>query len=330
MLRKPLQSFALACSIALAFGVYAFGQAPPPLVSIRVESAVALAVSGDGERLFVADGRANQVDVFDFGERDSLELLTSVALGGSPIDIAAGQDYAVVLVDGEGEGDLMEVVAPDQFADGGYGLIAFFDIPDRPRQVVISPDHRWVSVIGDDWHQIYQLVSAADNVGYPLTDEPQPMAAVFAQGLAFTAVETPPSVQQYILRPDQPPRAARALALEDPPTQIALNARLTLGAVLVGESLLKLFDPVTMTQIGEDIALQRPIVRMQFVVREDGDWLLSLPDEGSDLLLLPISDPSAIGELGALPVGMEPTLMAVHDDRIVVSDGQQISVFSLD
>ena len=329
-MRKLLLPLALACSIVLAFGVYVFGQAPPPLVSIRVEDAAALAVSGNGERLFVADDQADRLSIFDFSDRDSLELLTSVTLDGSLVDVAAGQDYAIVLVELDGEGDLMEVVAPDEYADGGYGLVAFFEIPDRPRKIMISPDYEWASVIGDDWHRIYQLISAADNVGYPLADEPQPLMSVFAEGLAFTGIESPPSIQQFILRSNQPPRPARTLSLDDPPTQIALNARMTLGAVLVGESLLKLFDPVTMDQIGEDVALQRPITHIEFIVREDGDWLVALTDEGSDLLLLPVSEPSAVGEIGALPVAMEPTAIIAHDDRIVVSDGQRISVFSLD
>jgi hypothetical protein len=329
-MRKLLLPFALACAIVLAFGVYVFGQTPPPLTSIRVEDAAALAVSGDGQRLFVADSQANRLSVFDFSNRDSLELLTSVTLDGRPVDVAAGQAYAIVLVEVDGAGDLMEVVAPDEYADGGYGLVAFFEIPDRPRKIVLSPDYRWASVIGDDWHHIYQLISATDNVRYPLADEPRPLLTSFAEGLAFTAVEDPSSVQQYILRPDQPPRPARTLALDEPPTQIALNARMTLGAALVGESVLKLFDPVTMDQIGDDINLQRPIVQMQFVVREDGDWLAALTDEGSELLLLPVVELSAMGEIGALPVAMEPSRMVAYDDRVVVSDGQQISVFSLD
>jgi WD40 repeat protein len=324
-MRKLLLGLVLMAGVLRAFAQDA---APAPLATIALTGIKALTVSGDGNVVFAASETENTLQIYDFRRSSLLEPLAEVPLDGKPVAVASSGDYALVLVTVDGRGDLLEVIAPDPFREGSYGIVAFFDTPDDPVSVVVSPDQLWSVVTGDGWYSVLQLISAEENIGYLTESASISGVAVLSSGFALLGQLEPPSVQQYVLRANNSPRSARTLALEDTPLALTVNARLTLGAVLQADGVIVLFDLATMQAVGR-IEAGGGLRDLAFIAREDGEWLIASSPQSTDVLLFDATDPNAVAAVGSLPVGLMPRFSHVTDDFLFVSDGRQVSVFDL-
>lgn len=299
------------------------------LTTLEINDTAALAVSDDGSILFVASSSDNALLVYDFADPSAPNLRTVIALEGEPTALAAARDYALVAVSTPEDGDLLEVIAPDSFSDGGYGVVAFPDIPDNARHISVSPDNRWAGLVGDGWYSVLQLISSVDIIGYPAEGVDTPSATVLAVGMAYIAQDDPAQVAQLLLRANEPPRVARALALEQPADALAINARMTVGAAVVDGGVV-LFDGATMRALGTIAQRGASIVDAQFVAREDGEWLAALAQGSGEVLLFDVTTPTRAGDIGSISTGITPTHMLVHDNLLLVSDGDQVRVFGLE
>jgi hypothetical protein len=318
---------------ALLFGVLSSVRAqdvtPTQVAALEVNDVAAFAVSGDSSILFVASESDDTLLVYDFADPSSPTLRTTIALDGMPTALAAARNYALVAVSTPDNGDLLEVIAPDSFSEGGYGVVAFPDIPDNARQITVSPDNRWAGVVGEGWYSVLQLISSVDIIGYPTESISAPNATTLAVGMAYIAQDDPTQVVQLLLRANEPPRTARTLELDAPADSLALNARMTVGAAVVDGEVV-LFDTATMRQLsvisqdGEDISAA------QFIAREDGEWLAVLVQGSGDVLLYDVTSPTRAGDIGSISTGITPTQLLVHDNLLLVADDSQIRVFSVE
>lgn len=317
---------------ALLFGVLSSARAqdvtPTQVAALEVNDVAAFAVSGDSSILFVASESDDTLLVYDFADPSSPNLRTAISLDGTPTALAAARDYALVAVSTPDNGDLLEVIAPDEFSQGGYGVVAFPDIPDNARQITVSPDNRWAGVVGDGWYSVLQLISSVDIIGYPTESVSAPNATTLAVGMAYIAQGDPTQVTQLLLRANEPPRTARALTLDAPAESLALNARMTVGAAVVDDQII-LFDTGTMRQLST-ISRDTRVISTQFVAREDGEWLAVLVQGDGDVLLYDVTTPTRAGEIGSISTGITPTQLVVHDTLLLVADDSQIRVFRVE
>ena len=319
--------------LVLLFGVLsnvsAQDIAPTQLVTLEVSNVSTFAVSGDSSTLFVASDSDDALVIYDFTDPSSPNLRTVITLDGSPTAIAAARDYALVAVSTSDEGDLLEVIAPDSFSNGGYGVVAFPDIPANTRRIAVSPDHSRAGIVGDGWFSVLQLVSAIDIIGYPSTNVDSPTATTLAIGMAYIAQADPTQIAQLLLRANEPPRIARTLALNAAATALATNARMSVGAAVVDGDVV-LFDTATMRQLGSIQTDSGDIVAAQFIAREDGEWLAALIDGSRDVLLFDVTTPTRAGEIGSISTGFSPSQLLIHDNLMLVADDTQIRVFRVD
>lgn len=321
-------------AVLLLIGAVAFVRAqdatPTPLTSIRVANVSALAVSGDGQVLFVADATNNTLLVYDFGTRSDLSLLAEVALDGQPVAIAAADNYALVPIAAEDGLSALYTIAPDPFRAGDYAVVGAFDIPGVPQDAVMSPDRRWALITGDDWYSVVQVVSPEDNTAYPNETNIVPRSAALSAGMALLGNAEPPAIEQYILRTNQYPRAARTISLDAAPVALTVNPRMTLGAAALADGSLVLFDLANMQIVGSVDSGVSDLRSLAFIAREDGEWLLTLAGDNREISLYLTTDPSDFGAAGSISVGMTARFMTVYEDFLFVSDGRQISVFQFD
>ncbi len=320
----------LAALLCCLFGISAVQaqETLDPVVTLPVEDASSIAVGNNGALVFIGTDRGDTLAIYDFSTRDALNSLNNVDLSGALIDVAAADDYALALVEIDGDGDQIEVIGPDRYRDGKYGVVAAVDIPDAPRRIFVAPDHRWALVVGDGWSTVLQLVSAVESVAYVIDVDGSPLNGAAAVGMMLVGSEDPNAVQQYLLRDDRPPRASRSFALDAPPKSISLNARMSLGAAVIADSVV-FFDPALMEIVGTPLKIEGSPVNAQFLAREEGEWLVVALENSSDLLLYEATDPASLSALGSLPLGMNPDKFIIYDDLIFASDGLQVSIFQL-
>ncbi|MCA9904529.1 MAG: hypothetical protein KC547_11780, partial [Anaerolineae bacterium] len=201
-------------------------------------------------------------------------------------------------------------------------------IPDGPRQIFAAPDHRWALVVGDEWSMVLQLVSSVESVAYAIDVSGNPLSGAAAVGMTLVGMESPNRIQQFLLQNDRAPRASRSLALDAPPRSISLNARMSLGAAVVANSIV-LFDPAVMETVGRSLETDETPISAQFLTREEGEWLVVAVQDSRELFLYEATDPTTLSEIGSLPLDMIPRKFVLYDDLVFATDGRRVSVFQL-
>ncbi len=318
---------AIACCLIAISAVYAQRNSNL-LASIPVENASSIAVGKNGDVIFIGTNRGATLSIYDFSSRDTLNMLNEVALDGALVDMTVVDDYALALLEVDGDGDQIVTVGPDPYRDGEYGVLGAVDVPDGPRQVFAAPDHRWALVVGDGWSMVLQLVSSVESIAYAIEIDGNPSSGAAAVGMALVGTESPDQIQQFLLQNDRAPRASRSLALDGPPVSLSLNARMSLGAAAVANSVV-LFDPAVMETVGNSLEIEETPTSAQFLTREDGEWLVVAVENSSDLLLYEATDPTTLSAIGSLPLDMNPRKFILYDDLVFATDGRQVSVFQL-
>lgn len=311
---------------SLQFSVRA-QDAPEPLAATEVADVQAMAISGDGRTLFVADARANTLHVFSLTSNRLLEKVAEVSLDGTPTALSAAGDYALVTIDLGSGGDALESIGPDPFDTSGYAILNIVDVEDESRFLSVAPDFRWALVLGERWYSLVQIVSATDMIAYPLATRAEPQSGALGASIALIAQDSPAQVVQYLLRRNQAPRVARALELDASPGPLTLNGRMTLGAVVSGSRDITIFDTATMQQLSS-IRLDATPNQIGFSVREDGEWLIIATENSRDLSIFDATNPVSMGEIGSLTVGITPLHMRINEEQLIVSDGRQIQIYS--
>jgi hypothetical protein len=313
--------------VGLLLGGAALAQdASTPLANLEHSSIIDFAMTGNGVALFIADAGENQVHVYNASDPANPALLVSIPLEGTPLAVAAARDYAIVAVDIGGSSDLLQVIAPDRYSEGGYGVVAFPEIPDGTRAIVVSADHRWAAVAGANGYSLLELISATDIIGYPTESSGGISAAALGSSMAFIASPRPAQIEQFILRGGQAPREARSLDLRQPASALTVNGRTTLGAIVRAGGI-DLFDTASLQIVNTLQAEGGRFTNAQFIAREDGEWLAAAVENSPEILFFDVTTPSQPAPIASLPVGFSARQMKVYDDLLLVSDDGQLAIF---
>ncbi len=301
---------------------------PVPAAVVDAGDVQAMAVSGDGRSLFVTNARTQILQVYSLSLENLLEEVAAVPLDAEPSALTAARDYALVTVDFGSGSDALESIGPDPFDVSSYAVLNIVDIEDNARFINIAPDFRWALLIGESWYSLVQIVSATDMIAYPLGTRAEPQSGAIGSNVALIAQDSPAQVVQYLLRRNQAPRSARTLDLRDEPGTLILNERLSLGAVISGTHEIVLFDTATMQQQGTLTVEGDQPIQMQFSAREEGEWLIVASENSRDLRIYDATNPNTMGEIGSLTLDIAASQMLIHDELLIVSDGQQIQAYT--
>lgn len=301
-----------------------------PVATLEAGDFRALAVTADGALLLVADAENDQVRVYDFSDPSQPTLINLVDMDGSPVTLAGAQDYALAGVLTGADSDLVQVIGRSRYTpQRPYNSINFIDIPSAPGSIALSPNMLWGAVISAEGITLLELISADEiNSAVIPADGGRVSAAALSNDRLFTLTEASDSVAIDTVAAGPVLEALDPLALDGPAISLAINPRGSLGAVMLADNRLVLFNPAdaSVHSTYDVSGSARP--RLNFVVREDAEWLALAADGMTDILLLDVSDPTAIGELGTLTLDTPIRALTSFNDLIIVSDGQKVSIFS--
>ncbi|NDJ61224.1 MAG: hypothetical protein GYB67_08875 [Chloroflexi bacterium] len=317
------------CLMALILPVAAQDQpsGQQPLFSMEAGDFRALAVTTKGERLFVADGENNQVRVFSFPD---LESITTIALDGTPVAVAAADDYGLVAVRFDATFDLIQVIGPGMARRGStYEPVNFIDTAAGVQAIAIAPNSRWGIAYGPGGSTVLELISASNINSVPLSADAYPISSgaftadrlywgMADAGLAWSSLASGPAITP-----------GAVTDVDAGTVHLAINPSLSLGAAALSDDTVLLFAPTS--DSSEAVAALDVAAReVHFLTTEQGEWLILLTPDGT-IRMYEVTDPTAPVDLGVLELADAPAsvrALATHNEFLVVAGSQQVDVYT--
>jgi WD40 repeat protein len=296
-----------------------------PIARLEAGDFRALAVTADGQYLMVADAANDQIRVYDLSQRGQQPLVAAVSVDGTPVDMTAAGDFAIVLVDTGTNSDLVQVIAPADYDPAqAFAPTTWIDIPNNPRSVAISPNNRWAVAVSEDGFTLLELLSA-DNVNSAINDGSFNDAVLTNDRLFLAPVDEAMIIPAAL---DSGAQAAltRPLELDAPAVRLAINLNGTLGAAALENGGLTLFNLRTLTSV--NVGEIGEVSDIQFLSHENGEWLVVLNADGEQVTVYDVTDPENVGEMGSLALENVPVrAIAIFDTLILVADSDTVNIY---
>lgn len=322
-----MHKWAICAVLVLGAAVGVFAQDTAPIATLEAGNFRALGVTSDGERLFVGDAENNQTRVYSFDDPSNPQLLNTVDLDGSPVALVGAQNFALVAVT-ERSGDLLQVVAiPFYNPRQGYINYGTYDITRQPRGITISPSNRWAAVYGENGFTLLEVLSADEINSVTIEGDSVQSAALTNNALLLLHTDSA-SVEIAALGRGAQLGEVRQMLLDAPGVAIAVNPRGTVGAVLLENNTLVLFDLLDLSELAS-VSLRGQFTEMEFVTGEDSESLVLAQLGQSGFALLDVTQPSRIGQLSTSRLSSPLEAITVYNNLIIVSDGQTVSIYEV-
>jgi hypothetical protein len=322
-----MRKWAIGAVLALGAAAGVFAQDTAPIATLEAGNFRALGVTSDGERLFVGDAENNQARVYSFGDPSNPQLLNTVDLDGSPVALVGVQDFALVAVT-ERSGDLLQIVAvPSYNPRQGYINYGTYDITRQPRGIAVSPSNRWAAVYGENGFTLLEVLSADEINSVTIEGDAVQSAALTNNALVLLHADST-SLDIITLERGAQLGESSQMALNSAGRALAVNARGTVGAVLLENNTLVLFDLSRLAELAS-VALRGQFTEMQFVTGEDSESLVLAQLEQSGFALLDVTDPASVGQLSTSQLSSPLAALTVYTNLIIVSDGQTVSIYEV-
>jgi hypothetical protein len=314
-------------ALGAAAGVFAQDTAPiDPVATLEAGNFRALGVTSDGEHLFVGDTENNQARVYSFGDPANPRLLNVVDLDGRPVALVGAQDFGLVAVTSR-SADLLQVVArPSYNPRQGYINYGTYDVTRQPVGIAISPSNRWAVVYGQNGYTLLEILSADEINSATMEGEGVQGAALTNNALLLLRDDTT-AVEIAALQRGPQLGETRQIALDAPGRAIAVNTRGTLGAVLLENNTLVLFNLSNLTEVG-GVTLRGQFAEMQFVTGEDAESVVLARIGQNAFALLDVTNPASVGQMSTNQLTSPLQALTVYNNLIIISDGQTVSIYS--
>lgn len=314
-------------ALALGLGVSVSAQDTTPLGPVGTLEAGdfrALAVTLNGERLIVGDVINDQARVYDFSEPSTPRLLNAVDLDGTPVAVLGAEDFGLVAVTTRDAG-LVQIIARPSYSRQ-YENYSTIDVTNAPIGMEISPSGHWAVVYGENGYTLLELLSA-DEINFATFEGDAIQAAALTDSELFLLPQDSDSIVTAGMQSQARILAAQELALPAAGRAIAVNEGETLGAVLLDNDALFLFNPQDMTEL-ETLSLDGAFDHLRFVSANDAEWIVLGASNGDSLTLFDVSDPDQITPIGTRELQFPLTALTVFEDLIVVSSAHTVTIFS--
>jgi hypothetical protein len=324
-MRKWLIGLVLALGVVI--GTFAQNTAPFALVAtLEVDTALSLAVDAGGEHLIVGVGDENQAQVYSLADPLSPGFINAAALDGAPTAMIGAQGFALVTVAAE-DGDLLQIVArPPYNPRLGFINYGTYDVIAAPAGIAISPSARWGVIYGENGYTVLEILSV-DEINSTTVDGVSVISAAVSDNGLLLLREDSATLEVFTLGRGAQLGRSRQLELSAPGRDVALNIRGTVGAVLLETNSLVLFDPGELSEYGR-FDLPAEFDQVDFLTREDGEWLVLSNLDDDSLLLLDVSDPRNASALGSFSLNAPVQALTIHDNLLVTTDGQTVTIFA--
>lgn len=325
-MRKWLIGLVLALGVVI--GSFAQNTAPFELVAtLDVGTARALAIDANGEHLIVGVGDENQAQVYSLEDPSSPGFLNAAQLDGTPTTMIGALDFALVTVSAE-DGDLLQIVArPPYNPRQGFINYGTYDVIGEPTGTAISPSARWGVIYGENGYTVLEILSADEINSTTVEGISVISAAVSNNGLLLLPENSQTTLEVLAMGRGAQLGRSRQLEIGAAGRDVALNIRGTVGAVLLENNSVLLFDPAQLSAFGS-FELPESFDQVDFLTREDGEWLVLSTVDDDSLLLLDVSDPRSAEVLGTFSLNSPLQTLAIHDNLLVTSDGLTVTIFA--
>lgn len=325
-MRKWLIGAVLALGVVI--GIVAQNTAPfEHIATLDVQSSVrALAIISDGERLIVGTEEGGEAQVYSLDDPSTPRFLNAVQLDGTPTAMIGAQNFALVTVANE-DADLLQIVArPPYNPRLGYINYGTYDVISEPTGIAISPSSRFGVIYGANGFTALEILSADEINSITIDDASLTSAAVSNSGLLLLPADGD-TVEFFSMERGAQLAGNRRLELSAAGRDIALNIGGTVGAVLLEDDSILLFEPAGLTALGSFL-LPAEFTQVNFLTREESEWLVLSNIGGDSLLVLDVTDPSAVEQLGTFDLEAPLQVLTIYGSLLVVSDGESVSLFT--
>ncbi len=300
-----------------------------PVTQIEAGDFRALAVTSDGDLLMVADAANNQVRVYSIASPDTADqpsLVSTVDVDGVPLNLVASDDFAVVSVATSESTDLVQVIAPaDYDPSQPYAPVTWIDIPKNPTALAISPDERWAVVVTGRGYTLMELL-AADNVN-SINTTTNAATAALTNDMLFVASSNRPLISVFALEQGAQTAASGVIELDAPAVKLAINGSMTMGAAVLNDGRITLFDPVSLA-VENVIEGEASPAGAYFLDREDAQWLLVLNADRDAVTIYDVSDPATPEIVQRESLDIAPVqAIAVFGDRFYVANDSRVIAY---
>lgn len=323
-MRKSVIVVALALGAVIS--VVAQDTAPLRSVASLNGNFRALAVTSNGERLMAVNAEDNQALVYRFDDPSNPRLLNSVDLDGEPVAVAAAEDFGLVAVHADSAGLLQIIAIPSYAPRQGYINYGTYDVTSNPEGLSLSPSAHWGIVYGQNGYTLLELLSA-DEINSATTEGRSILGAALTDSALLLLPAERAVVEIATLQAGPQQDRASELALDAPAMAVATNADGTLAAVLLENNTVLLLDPSAAEAVGS-VRLRGQFSQLRFLNHDEVGWLVLVQPGESSLLVLDVSNPARISQVGALELPAPMQAFAVFDDLLVASSSRTATVFA--
>lgn len=296
------------------------------LAQVEAGDFTALAVTADGSRLMVADAENQQIRVYDLSTPTEPRLFTAIDADGTPQALAAADGYVFAAIAGEGD-DSVQVIAPSPFDPRNPYLIGsgYFDVPENPRAIKLSPNGNWGLVISEDGLTTLRIYAQDDILSLPtnITVTDADLTNDFAYLLMGDHVEIVPLSDQITMQVQQQQQQPTVIDLPGEGSRIAVTQ--DTGAVALGSTLLTFALDAPETQGA--LEFDAPITGLYPL--GGGGLAITLGNSGA-LTIVDVRDPANPVDLGSTdPLFDDPIVALTTDGELFfATDGSTITIFS--
>jgi hypothetical protein len=302
-----------------------------PAADIRIGPATALSWIGDGEHLAVGVGQ--QLQLFRLNEPAFPHDLATLPVSGRPIALAANPTLLLAAVSRPAAADEILVIAPDAYRRGDWNIVNALQAPEAVQHLLVSPNGQWAAALNDDGYVLLRL-NAPDLVeSSALRRLPSaPVAtALLDDALLLAQAETSRIDKLPVQLTHTPLVDAPVLTVEAPVLALATSADGTRAAAALANDDLVLFDPQTLAISGTFALEDGPAIALWMTQVEDRQILVVQIDSRSAVMLLDITDPSAVSLPGSAGLSTGSVITAgVAGARLALVGADGVTTFTLE
>lgn len=338
-MRRPLSRlaqviFGIAAALCLTLhGVtYAQEDAPfSPLAILEAGDFTDLAITGDGTRMLVADTANNTARLYDITALDAPEQVASIPLDGVPLALAPMPDYALAIVEIDGQTDLLEVIAPALFNPrGGWEAFPLLDVPEGTGDLSVEPEGVWGGLAAGSALLVLEFLdpSTVNSIEIELSSTVSAIALTDSLILVATDDQT---LTRFELRSGPEVEQAEQVTLDATVTALDVTEDGALAAAALANSTVIVFAPATTgSDIISTISIPAPATHVRLVSAGSSTSLVIGTLDSAEVPIYDLSDPANPQARTSLELNTPLRAMTSHEDILAISGGSQIQLFQLD
>lgn len=299
------------------------------VANLAVDDSVLAAAFPTDDHLIVLSG--DRAAVYDIALNGSpgLRLRSNIALDGHAQLLAAGAGYALTSTE-TSEGEFLTIIAPSTYNPRrGWEAVSLLQLPDEALSLAAGQSRGLIGL--SDGYAALEILSA-DSINHRLvnTGAAVHQAGIFGE-LAFITSddETEPALEQILLTPGPTVAEIQSVGLQSPVLSLAISEADALGAALLADHTVIIFDPAT-GAIAASLAVLEDMDSL--VIAQDVSGQPHIVLSGRDraaLQIISLNAPAALPADTVVELSESPTAIAARGHLLAIADADSIAIYRL-